>query len=69
MAVDENVESRGSREVLSSQAQPCRFRQKLEIHNEVLRRIQGSASLTQNKLSPLLSHRRDPRFITASRRP
>ncbi|KAM1012164.1 hypothetical protein FF1_047295 [Malus domestica] len=69
MAVDENVESRGSQAVLSSQAQPCRFRQKLEIHNEVLRRIQASASLTQNKPSPLLSHRRNPRFIAASRRP
>ncbi|KAM2621680.1 hypothetical protein TB2_026402 [Malus domestica] len=42
MAIDEDVESCGSRAVLSSQAQPRHHRQKLEVYNEVLRRIQES---------------------------
>ncbi|XP_050127803.1 serine/threonine-protein kinase STY17-like isoform X2 [Malus sylvestris] len=40
MAIDEDVESCGSRAALSSQAQPRHHRQKLEVYNEVLRRIQ-----------------------------
>lgn len=42
MAIDEDVESCGSGAALSSQAQPRHYRQKLEVYNEVLRRIQES---------------------------
>ncbi|PQQ13460.1 serine/threonine-protein kinase STY17 [Prunus yedoensis var. nudiflora] len=42
MAIDEDVESCGSRAALSSHAQPRHQRQKLEVYNEVLRRIQQS---------------------------
>ncbi|KAM0972128.1 hypothetical protein TB2_019505 [Malus domestica] len=42
MAINENVESCGSRTVLLSQAQPRHHWQKPEINNEVLRRIQES---------------------------
>lgn len=42
MAIDEDVESCGSIAALSSHAQPRYQRQKLEVYNEVLRRIQQS---------------------------
>ncbi|KAH0973152.1 hypothetical protein GBA52_025308 [Prunus armeniaca] len=42
MAIDEDVESCGSRAALSSHAQPRYQRDKLEVYNEVLRRIQQS---------------------------
>ncbi|KAJ7953187.1 Serine/threonine-protein kinase [Quillaja saponaria] len=42
MAIEEDIESSGSRAVQSSQAHGRQYRQKLEVYNEVLRRIQES---------------------------
>ena len=42
MGIEEDVESCGSRAVSSSQAQTRHQRQKLEVYNEVLNRIQES---------------------------
>lgn len=42
MAIEEDVESCGSRAADSSHVHPRQHRQKLEVYNEVLRRIQDS---------------------------